>query len=97
MYPFWQRTGQYPVTFQCSYPVDTLWEFGGYPAMPYAGDINLLFATSTIYPGVLLHDVVLNYRRWPGQMTAEKSYFAVEDLSYQHIGRWVNALTRNNR
>lgn len=94
LYPFWLRTGQYGVTFQCSYRTETLWEFGGYPAMPYAGDINLLFAVSTIYPGVILIDILLNYRRWEGQMTAEKRYFAIEDLSYEHIKRWHKELGR---
>ncbi len=89
LYPFWLRSGQYPVTFQCTYKTEVLWRYGGYPAMPYAGDINLLFAVSTTDPGVVLHDTVLNYRRWPGQMTAEPAYFAVEDLSYEHIKRWA--------
>lgn len=92
LYPFWKRTGQFPVTFQCSYPAETLWKYGGYPAMPYAGDINLLFAVSTIDPGVVLHDVVLNYRRWSGQMTAQKEYFSVEDLAYTQAEKWVNRL-----
>lgn len=92
LYPFWQRTGQFPVTFQCSYEADTLWQFGGYPAMPYSGDINLLFAVSTIHPGVVLHDVILNYRRWPGQMTAQPEYFSVKDLSHRHAERWVQQL-----
>jgi len=94
IYPFWKRTGQFPVTFQCSYKTDTLWEYGGYPAMPYSGDINLLFAVSSVEPGVVLHDTVLNYRRWPGQMTAQKEYFAVKDLSHQHAEKWVEAVTR---
>lgn len=92
LYPFWQRTGQFPVTFQCSYDTEVLWKHGGYPAMPYGGDINLLFAVSTIHSGVVLHDTVLNYRRWPGQMTAQKEYFGVEDLSYIHAERWVQQL-----
>lgn len=94
IYPFWKRTGQFPVTFQCSYKTDTLWEYGGYPAMPYSGDINLLFAVSSVEFGVVLHDTVLNYRRWPGQMTAQKEYFAVKDLSHQHAEKWVKAVTR---
>jgi glycosyltransferase involved in cell wall biosynthesis len=92
LYPFWQRTGQFPVTFQCSYKTDMLWKYGGYPAMPYAGDINLLFAVSTNHSGVVLHDTVLNYRRWPGQMTAQKEYFSVEDLSHEHAERWIQQL-----
>ena len=96
IYPFWKRTGQFPVTFQCSYKTDTLWKYGGYPAMPYSGDINLLFAESSIEPGVVLHDTVLNYRRWPGQMTAQKEYFAVKDLSHQHAEKWVQAVTRKS-
>lgn len=96
IYPFWKRTGQFPVTFQCSYKTDTLWEYGGYPAMPYSGDINLLFAVSSVEPGVVLHDTVLNYRRWPGQMTAQKEYFAVKDLSHQHAEKWVQAITRKS-
>ncbi len=97
IYPFWKRTGQFPVTFQCSYKTDTLWEYGGYPAMPYSGDINLLFAVSSIEPGVVLHDTVLNYRRWPGQMTAQKEYFAVKDLSKQHAEKWIQAITRKGK
>lgn len=97
LYPFWLRTGQYPVTFQCAYKAETLWRFGGYPAMPFAGDINLLFAVSTQYPGVLLYDVLLNYRRWSGQMTAQKEYFAAEQLSYQHAHRWIQSLRRSKQ
>jgi len=93
IYPFWQRTGQFPVTFQCSYRTNTLWEYGGYPAMPYSGDINLLFAVSSLEPGVVLHDTVLNYRRWTGQMTAQKEYFAVKDLSRQHADKWIRSIT----
>lgn len=94
IYPFWKRTDQFPVTFQCSYKADTLWKYGGYPAMPYAGDINLLFAVSSVEPGVVLHDTLLNYRRWPGQMTAQKEYFAMKELSHIHADKWVNAITK---
>jgi glycosyltransferase involved in cell wall biosynthesis len=94
IYPFWKRTGQFPVTFQCSYKAETLWRFGGYPAMPYGGDINLLFAVSSVEPGVVLHDTLLNYRRWPGQMTAQKEYFAVKDMAQQHAEKWIQAITR---
>ncbi len=93
LYDFWKRTGQFPVTFQCSYKASTLWQYGGYPAMPFAGDINLLFAVSSREPGVVLHDTVLHYRRWPGQMTAQKQYFAVEDLSYHHLEKWIETIT----
>ena len=94
MYPFWKRTQQFPVTFQSSYRIEVLWEFGGYPAMPYTGDVNLLLAVSSIYNGVILQDVVLNYRRWSGQMTAKKEHFANEDLSAEHVARWIKAIIK---
>jgi glycosyltransferase involved in cell wall biosynthesis len=94
MYPFWLRTGQFCVTFQSSYKAKVLWEFGGYPAMPYTGDVNLLLAVSSIYPGVILEDVVLNYRRWPGQMTARQEHFNNKDLSAEHVDRWIGALNK---
>ena len=94
IYPFWLRTGQFPITFQCTYKKSVLWEFGGYPAMPYAGDINLMFAVSSVYPGVVLKDTLLNYRRWPGQMTAQKEYFDIKDLSFRHAENWIQTITR---
>lgn len=95
LYPFYQRTGQFPVTFQSSYTIDTLWRYGGYPAMPYGGDINLFFAVSSLEPGVVLHDVLLNYRRWPEQMTAAPVYYDIEDLSLAHLDRWIKTLEAN--
>lgn len=94
LYDFWKRTGQFAVTFQCTYQTETLWRYGGYPAMPYGGDINLLFAVSSLEPGVLLHDTLLNYRRWPGQMTAQPEYFSIEDLSFVHAEKWIAAITK---
>jgi glycosyltransferase involved in cell wall biosynthesis len=94
MYPFWKRTNQFPVTFQSSYRTEVLWEFGGYPAMPYTGDVNLLLAVSSIYKGVILQDVILNYRRWEGQMTAKKEHFANKDLSTEHVAKWIAAITK---
>ena len=94
LYPFYQRSGQFPVTFQSSYKTEVLWRFGGYPAMPYAGDINLFFAVSSTDWGVVLHDVILNYRRWSGQMTAEPAYFQIEDLAAKHAQAWIGRLTQ---
>jgi glycosyltransferase involved in cell wall biosynthesis len=97
MYPFWKRTEQFPVTFQSSYRSEVLWEFGGYPAMPYTGDVNLLLAVSSIYKGVILKDIVLNYRRWDGQMTAKKEHFSNKDLSAEHVAKWIRAITERRR
>ncbi len=96
LYPFYCRTSQFPVTFQASYTIETLWRYGGYPAMPYGGDINLFFAVSSLNPGVVLHDIVLNYRRWPEQMTASPVYYDIEGLSLAHLDRWIKTIKETN-
>lgn len=77
-----------PVMFRA----ETLWQFGGWPALARSEDVSLVFAISGMYSGVLIEDEYYAYRKWPGQNTALAPNKELKKLVDKHKVRWAKAV-----
>jgi glycosyltransferase involved in cell wall biosynthesis len=70
-----------------------LWSaFGGWMALSGSEDTGTLLAISEYWPGQAVDQLVLRYRKWPGQTTASAQWRAEKSAHYRTIARRLGAI-----
>jgi len=72
-----------------------VWRVGGWPALGRLDDAALVYALSALYPGVIVPDNTLIYRRWSGQKTIQDWSKNLIAPSKDFTVRWVRAMTED--